>query len=119
MPDHRSRRQKLEAMARQTVSPHEAEVARRKLVQMGPSETVIHAQNTGTETITSYWTVFYGVSGTSNVAPDDRPGGWNPSAWVAEPHWFEGWFSGKLRREGMDERSIANSLSEMRRKNGW
>lgn len=36
MTDHRTKRQKLEAMARQTVSPHEAEVARLKLAAMGP-----------------------------------------------------------------------------------
>ena len=34
MTDHRTKRQKLEAMARQTVSPHEAEVARQKLAAM-------------------------------------------------------------------------------------
>jgi hypothetical protein len=34
MTDYRTKRQKLEAMARQTVSPHEAEVARRKLAAM-------------------------------------------------------------------------------------
>lgn len=36
MADHRSRRQKLEAMANQTASPHEAEVARRMLARMKP-----------------------------------------------------------------------------------
>lgn len=33
--DHRSRRQKLQDMANQTASPHEAEVARRKLAEIG------------------------------------------------------------------------------------
>jgi hypothetical protein len=38
MTDHRTKRQKLEAMARQTVSPHEAEVARLKLAAMGDTK---------------------------------------------------------------------------------
>jgi hypothetical protein len=37
MTDHRTKRQKLEAMANQSVSPNEAEIARRKL---GRSERV-------------------------------------------------------------------------------
>src|ERR1035437_1877006 len=37
MTDHRTKRQKLEAMARQTVSPHEAERARQKLLAMDPA----------------------------------------------------------------------------------
>ena len=36
--DRRTKRQKLEAMANQDVSPHEAEVARLKLEAMGPGE---------------------------------------------------------------------------------
>ncbi len=36
MSDKRSRRQKLEAMARQSVSPNEAEIARAKLRQIPP-----------------------------------------------------------------------------------
>ena len=35
MADHRTKLQKLEAMARQTASPQEAEVAKRKLAEMG------------------------------------------------------------------------------------
>lgn len=34
MPDNRTRREKLEAMANQTVSPHEAEIARRLLAEL-------------------------------------------------------------------------------------
>lgn len=43
MPDNRSRREKLEAMAAQTASPNEAEIARRLLAEMdaaGPRERV-------------------------------------------------------------------------------
>lgn len=36
MPDNRTKRQKLEAMAAQTSSPHEAAIAREKLAKMGP-----------------------------------------------------------------------------------
>lgn len=35
MPDYRTKRQKLEAMANQAESPHEAEVAKKKLAAMG------------------------------------------------------------------------------------
>ena len=43
MPDNRSRRAKLEAMAAQSVSPREAEIARRLLAEMdaaGPSQRI-------------------------------------------------------------------------------
>lgn len=38
MPDTRTRRQKLEAMASQMVSPNEAEIARAKLRDIPPSD---------------------------------------------------------------------------------
>jgi hypothetical protein len=134
MADNRTKRQKLEAMANQTASPNEAEVARRLLAKMGrtppteprhrpPPVRVVYqtwAQtNRFYEGARAAYTYFYADGDPAHMAGTSSWGSWNPIPDSEEPHWFEGWFSDNLRRQGADERDIANAVKEMRRKNRW
>lgn len=64
MPDNRTRREKLEAMANQTASPNEAEIARRLLAEMGVPETRQRAERAADEFL-SRMTFEYDAAGTT------------------------------------------------------
>lgn len=130
-------------MASQTVSPHEAEIARRKLRAMGheppkaqpkpdpkpeqrqaPDWDGLHVYRQWTSTTSNWWYTAYWPH-TSNPAADERPSGsaagsgWNPKSHPEEPHWFAQWYGDMLRRQGADDRDIENGLREMRARQGW
>jgi hypothetical protein len=100
MADYRTKRQKLEAMAAQSVSPQEAEVARRKLAELPENgldqpvgrKTGPRARWMGISPLPAWW---FTASNSSHTPDDDPPRG--PADWVGVK--FEEWWEQEKRRK--------------------